>query len=347
MTRIRRFFTIYLAALTTVWGQSSPIREYVYFGTRLVAVEARGNLGPNDLNYVAPAPSLRRMTMKFQISDPDGGANVSQLNVIVGREFGNLRSCYFHWTKWNNTFYLNNGLYGGSEAWLPLFLGTGGTGDVESENCKIYRSGTATAVSGAAFELTVDIEMRAALGGTLNIWTWGRDNDMVEIGWEHVGTYTPTNVGGPTAITLLNGPPGSSTVQFQYHVTDPDGGRNMFQLNTMVNTSFGNVGGCYFVVQTLHNQVWLNNGKAPPLENWDYFSLDSGTPTSISSDFCTITVAGTGHAPLGSDPNKLAITINVQFKPAMAGSGKQVWNWTRDMADVGFGWVNLATWTIP
>jgi len=347
MTRVRQSIGIYFGAVLTVLGQGFPAREYVYFGSRLIAVEARGNAGPNDLNYVAPAPNLRRMTMRFQISDPDGGADISQLNVMIGQWYSNMRTCYFHWVKAASTVYLNNGLYGGSEEWQPMSISAGSTNNVESENCKIYRSGTGVSTNGSTLELAVDIEMRAPLGGALNILVWGRDNAQVEIGWEHMGTYTPTNLGGATAVTMLNGPPGSSTMQFQFHVPDPDGARNMSQLNIIVNNALSTSGGCYFVLVTFENQVWLNNGKAGALEDWSYLSLDSGSPPSITSDYCTVYYSGTSHAPVSGDPTKLGVTITVEFKPTMAGPGRGVWAWTRDMHLVSLGWIPLATWTIP
>ncbi len=327
-------------------GQASPAREYTYFGSRLVAVDVRGNVGPNDLSYVAPpSQGLRRMTMKFSISDPDGGANTAQLNVIIGQWFNNTRTCYFHWVKWNNTFYLNNGLYGAAEQWLPMSMASGAGADVQSDNCKVYRNTTSVSVTGTKRELTVDLDLRAPLGGDLNVWSWGRDDNGLDIGWEHQGIYVPQNFGSATAIEMQNGAPDANrNVTFQFHVPDPDGARNMYQLNVLVNSAFDAQASCYFVVQTLNNGVWLYDG----VSSWNsVLSFDTQSPASIESNYCKITLAGSGHAPLVSDPNKLVVTANVQFKAAMSGANKHVWVWTRDMAMVGYGWLDKATWTIP
>jgi hypothetical protein len=351
MGRLTRAITLLLAVNAAVRGQGSPVREYIYFGNRQVAVEARANEGPNDLNYIAPAPNQRMaVTMAFEISDPDGGINTQQLNVIFGWNFTNMRTCYFHWVKQTDTLYLNNGKYGAAEEWKPLPLDVNSTvTSVESDNCRVHKSGTGVTVTGNTRKLTVSLDVLAPMGGALGIWVWGRDDALLDIGWEYMGTYTPSNAGAPSAITMLNpGQPAGSTVQMQFQVTDPDGGGNVRQVNVLVNSSITGVGGCHFVLERLTNTIWLLNGKAPPLEDWvGYLSLDPGSPALIASDFCALTLAGSGHSAVAGDSSKLAVTLNVQFKPPMAGAGKNVYALAIDMADTYIWFQNLATWTIP
>jgi hypothetical protein len=83
------------------------------------------------------------------------------------------------------------------------------------------------------------------------------------------------------------------------------------------------------------------------LEAWAILSLDAGTPASITSDYCTLTLAGSSHAPVPGEASKLAVNVNVQFKPTMAGPGKLIYAAAADMQDVWIGFLHLATWTIP
>jgi hypothetical protein len=333
-------------------------KQYVYFGGRLVAVENLNisaiNRAPSDLSLGPAQQNMRRTTLELRATDLDGGANIMQMNVVIGPWYNAIRTCYFYYTRPSHTISLNNNT---GDGFLDLNLNAAGPAHVENDWCRIHRQNTAVTTSGDNFALQLDIEFKPFLGGPslgapnepLYIWSWARDYGMAAVGWVQAGNYTPGNSGGPNGLSAeLTDNPDKRRIIAKFRSSDPDGGRNVFQINSLLSTIGYTVGtgSCLLVYNAVNNYLYLYSAptQSPP-DTWLEMPLDAWSNVQqMETDSCIVRRSGTGL--YDTDATTIELRVNLEFKQAMTGT-MQVWNWSRDMANVGFGWQLTASSQLP
>jgi len=190
--RLKLLFLLVVAGAAYLMSQgftaSSPAREYIYFGGKLVAMESVTSQAPAAVIYSPPNGTFSGPggVFKVIVSDPNGAANLYQTNVMLGTSLDAATSCFlFYQHQWNQVFLYDPSTANWSAA-MSLTPGVGSTTQLDSSLCTLFKTSSGGAyVSNqpTQFELSLNITLKPALANPVNIWTWVGDLQSQYFWW--------------------------------------------------------------------------------------------------------------------------------------------------------------------
>ena len=118
-------------------------------------------------------------------TDAAGAADLGIVNVLIHSYLYGNNSCYFAYSRPQNTLYL----VGDSGSLLPGIT-LNGSGSVGNSQCTVSGAGSSAVVNGNNLTLTLNVTMSASYSGNKVIWAAARSLTEVTAGWQAVGTWS-------------------------------------------------------------------------------------------------------------------------------------------------------------
>ncbi len=289
----------------------------------------QSSLGGTALSWTVPVPAVPSLvsfspasgtgtSQAFTAiySSPAGAADILAVQVLINSSLSASGGCYLRYDKNSAQFMLLNDA---GNAWLP---GTPpGSGSVSNSQCTLSGVGSSVTISGNNLAVIYTVQFKPAFAGAKTLWT---NAYSVSSG---LGSAWQSSVGGSTlswtvpaivpSLVSFSPVSGSGTSQaFTAVYSSPAGGADILAVQVLINSSLSASGDCYLRYDKNSGQFMLLNDAGT--------AWLPGTPPgsgSASNSQCLLSGAGSSVTISG---NNLAVTYNVQFKPAFAGA-KTIW----------------------
>jgi hypothetical protein len=291
---------------------------------------------PSIVSLSPAASTGASQTFTFQFSDTAGWQALTVLNVLINNSLDANRACYLAYAVGSHLLYL---VTDSGTGLLPGVQPGGAGFPVSNGQCSIT-SATATE-SGNTLTLTVAITFSSSFGGNKVIYLAARDL-AGNSGWQTMGVHgvppLPATFPNPVSMSPALGTTASATLTFTYQ--DATAASNLQTMWALVNTALDAHSACYFAYNAQVNMVFLVPDNGNGLQAPGMLLSGSGT---LTNGQCTISAQGSGAVQTGS---QLALTLNILFKPAFAGS-KVVWMAAQTLSGATSAWQPLGAWTVP
>lgn len=261
-----RFSVQILAASLTLAAQgfnpANPVREHIYFGGKLIAVESIPNQPPVSNGYTPPGGvgSGTGGVFKIRVKDPNGPANLNETHVYIGEIDDPNSACHMYFKHATSGIYF----YKASDAtwvYIDTVPGTAGPTEVEDAFCKLFKTGSGAAVSATdptVAEISINATLKSALPNPIKIWVKASDLQG------NIANYSEQL------------PPYSSTAGRRAILTDPPPGETLVSTTEVFSWNAG----------TGAQQYWLDIGTSLGQGNISNGAL-TGLSKSVSNIPCT------------------------------------------------------------
>jgi C1A family cysteine protease len=336
----------------TSWGESgyfrisySEVSSAVRFGTYTIAyfpflqtnsAPTLGTLTPSSITSATGSPQ----TFTAVYSDPDGFANLSTVDFLIGPSSG-INAIWLRYDRTANKISLYNDAGNASVgSCTPATTGTLGNsqGTVDCSKTVVSSSGNNLAVNWS-------VTPKAAFASSTpkNIWEIARDYSNATSGWINKGSWTVLNPNKPPTLGTLN--PSSVTSAagspqtFTAVYSDPDGFANLLTVDFLIGPSSG-IKAIWLRYDRSTNKISLYNDTG----NAFVGSCTPATTGTLGNSQGTLDCSKTIVSFSG---NNLTVNWRVTPKAAFASSTpKNILEIARDYANATSGWYIKGAWRI-
>jgi hypothetical protein len=263
-------------------------------------------------------------TFSVTVTDNNGFADLSVVDVIVNSVLDGTRACYFAVVPASSTsgyvYLVDDAGDGGYVAGSPMPVPSGSS--LQNSQCTIVGTDSSVAGNGNTLSVRVAVMFAPGFAGNNVVYVAARDNTQ-NTGWQAMGTW---NVPGaaPTGPAVGGMTPGrsvapSSGQTYSFAFTDTNGYTDLAVLDIIANSVLNGGSACYIAfvpVSATDGYVYLvddagDGGYAPGSP----ILLSSGG--AVQNSQCSINT--TGSSALGSG-NGLTLNLAITFLPGFAGN---------------------------
>ncbi len=349
MQHIRAFVIMNtICATCQLFGQT--VKEYVYFGDRVVASESRavtGNFVP-QVGGVSPASgSSLSQTFEFSYSDANGASDINVVNALINNTLSGAGACYVGYVRSANILVLVPDSGDANQA-TGMALTSGG-GSLSNSQCTIWQSGSFATQSANTLKLTLNIAFNSVGGwpGKKAVWMAVADLGNASSGWQALGVWnmggvaaTPAQVSSATP-GRRSGGRGTVAVTFSHNTSFASLGVQ----NILINTAVDGANACFLAFLASANILYLvtdpGNGllelsPTPPGGSAGNFI------GSVANSQCRVYGATSSYQRAG---NGVTLLLDLELLPAFSGN-RLVFGAARTTNEVGnSGWQPVASWS--
>jgi len=302
------------------------------------------SLSPSAISVSPNSGSGAIQTFTFTLSDPNGYADITQVNIFINAPLAAANGCWVTYARWSNSFSLaNDNAAGYAGDVVP-----GSSTLVQNSQCILSGAGTSATGSGNILTLSLALSFKpafAALGSgpTKSIVVYAVDSAGFGSGWAQLGTWTvPTGNLAPSLLSVSPSSGSGASQTFTFTLSDPNGYADITQVDIFINAPLAAANGCWVTYARWSNSFSLANDNAAGYAG----DVVPGSSTLVQNSQCILSGAGTSATGSG---NILTLSLALSFKPAFAamGSGptKTVAVYAVDAHGLGSGWLQ-STWTV-
>jgi len=335
-----------LSALLAVLGTCPALlsqtgtKEYIYFGSRVIATEVSGRAptGPAAPVAVSVTPSFSvntRQTFHLTGSDANGYQDIFRLyfQVHTGIDFS-PNTCHGFYDRASNGFFLYNDTY--SALMGPVSAGSGTV--VQNSQCILRGQVSNASMSGNVIELDVDLERKPSFTGIKSMNFIAQDNSFVASPWLSSSVWSGSS--GPPSV--LSGSPSTSTTAtqtFRVKSSDPDGYQDIQRVYFQVFTSATiPANSCHGFYDRPSNSLILYNDNLTSTS-----AIPLGGGGTVTNSQCAIYANGSAASGNGVE---LTVDFTLEMKPAYWGSTKNLYIIAHDTSGSYNPWAQVASWTV-
>ncbi|HMF74126.1 MAG TPA: S53 family peptidase [Bryobacteraceae bacterium] len=141
----------------------------------------------------------------------------------------------------------------------------------------------------------------------------------------------------PFSVSPASGSGATQTFSFKF--SNASGAGNISQAHMLITSNGTGSNACYLIYQASDNGLYLTADNGATLLG----PVTPGSSSTLSNSQCSVAASGVSVSPVG---NILTITETPKFASSFAGS-KTTMMYTFNNANVGSGWSNVGTWTVP
>lgn len=289
---------------------------------------------PPALVSITPANG-NGMTQTFQFvaSDPNGGADIKQMIVVINSQFVAANACYFYFYQGMGSIALSSD---DTKSWSTVPYGSSST--ISNSQCSITGAGASASTSGNTFTFTVPIAFSSGFGGGKSVWVYAVDRGGLTTGWIQKGSwgvFTGSLLPPSASVSPSYGSGMSQT--FQFTATDPNGYGNIKQLIISISSSLDLHNACYMTYVPGYNAVYLASD-----DTTTWMSMPFGSTTRVSNSQCTLNPAGASITMSGTS---IVINVPIAFSNTFLG-GKAVWMFVINQENLTPNWQQMGNWGI-
>jgi len=323
------------------WSQglspATPAKEFVRFGSRVVAVDRGGSSSvatPSSATVSPSSGSTDHASLAVNVYNSSGYTNTEWIQTAVNDTLTSINSCYTYYHRPSNLLYLMNDA--GTD-WLPAFH----PGDVgayaENSRCRIDGGGTSFSGEGTSAKLTIKFTFNIAFAGSKNTYVSAGQPSGSYGGWGTVGSWS---VPGTAQIPLVmsvspaNGSGSAGTLKIS--TVKNDGLANIKWIQLIVNGTLSSSNACHIYYDQSSNSIFLNNDSA---SSW----VGSGVPgsgTILENGQCRIILSQSSRT---SALTTTDLNVRIEFKPGFAGA-KRLYATAGDFAENYVYWADFGSW---
>jgi predicted lipoprotein with Yx(FWY)xxD motif len=336
---------IALAFSPAVFGQSTPSKEYVYLGSKLVAVEAAASGAaqvPPTLASVSPS-STTSATQTFAVTarDSNGYADISRVYFLINTTPSiPAGSCHGFYDRASNGLYVYNDAVTAVSG--PITPGVAGT--IQNSQCAINGAASSVTSSGTDVVLNLSMTRQGTYSfDTRTLYIWVKDNANADTGWIFGSTWAlPQN--GQVPPTLVGVSPSSTTSATQtFTVTarDSNGFADINKIYFLINTA-PNIpaGSCHGFYDRASNGIYVYNDAV----NATTGPATPGVAGIIQNSQCAINGAASSVTASGTD---VVLNLNITRQGAYSFEARTFYIWVKDNANDDTGWIVGSSWILP
>jgi hypothetical protein len=137
-----------------------------------------------------------RRAFTFTVSDPDGNADIRDMQIILDWDFSSR--CHLYFNASDALLLETDG--GGWSA--GVYLGT--PQSATNSNCTVYGAGSSATRSGNNLSLTVDVEFKTQFSGMKRLHLVTSDKVGTVVGWNAMGTWLVPGVPGTSQAAVVS-----------------------------------------------------------------------------------------------------------------------------------------------
>ncbi|GEM_PF-5565261 len=322
--------------------------------------QAQGDIQVGEWTIVAqnlpPAASLTvpaagsgsgsSATLEFEITDPNGSADVFYFNVLVAASLQPAQACWMTYFANANVLALANDA---GNSYLGV-VAPGSSSVISNSQCRVNGSMVSVTRTATSIRLRVGLTFlpgfgAPAQGSVKGIYCAPVDVSGATTGWITVGSWS---LGSPnTAPQLSASSPASGTGSVQtFSVTysDAQGASDISLVQLNISNPVTTDKSCWV--------AWFRDGNLLGLINDrgdGYVGVAPlGQPGLLSNSQCSIDLRQASLTPAG---NQLILTTQIRFTYSFAtlgmGAAKKLSVSATDQGGLTSSWQEIGTWTVP
>jgi hypothetical protein len=291
---------------------------------------------PSGITISPPTGSAYAQTFTIAATDPNGQADIAQMEVLFNVSLNPAGACYVRYTRSTDTLALLNDA--GSS---PVGSGKPGTAAaLQNGQCVVNLAGSAASGVGTTFTLTLAVVFRAAFAGSHQIFAQATDAGGLQLSFLAVGTRDLPSVPQPPAPLFVTPSSGSGSQQaFSFTYADPNGAADVFLAQMLFNSVLNTNNACWVQYYRNTNELRLLNDSSSAF----FGPLTPGGAGSVSNSQCTLMASGSAVTSSGA---LLTVTVNLFFRTSFAGA-RNAYTTVRDNGSLFTDWAAVGMWTVP
>lgn len=171
---------VYVAARDSAGGNSGWQPRGAFRVAGGIGALSLANLSPSDGSGVQ-----RTFTLTF--ADAVSGNNISNAQVLIGRDLNGNNACYIGYVRQGNQLYLVDDQ---SPTLLPALTPGSGTGSAQNSQCTVSGVGLSAVVQGPNLVLTLPITFKSAFAGPKVVYGAAQTTGGANSGWQARGVWS-------------------------------------------------------------------------------------------------------------------------------------------------------------
>jgi hypothetical protein len=287
---------------------------------------------------VSPASgSGATQAFTFTFSNAAGAAQIAQSQMLITGNGASNQACSLIYKASTNGLYLTAD--NGTTLTGPITPGS--SASLSNSQCSVTGSSVSVSPLGNSLFVTETLNFKSSFAGSKTIGMSTIDTANKSSGWSTVGTWAVPGTPVVTTPTPSVSPSSGSgaTQAFTFTFSNAKGAANIGQAHMLITGNNTGNQACYLIYQASNNGLYLTSDNGSSLIG----PATPGGSSSLSNSQCSVAASSVSVTPSG---NTLKITETSSFKAAFAGS-KTIMMYTFDTSNVGSGWSNVGTWTVP
>lgn len=242
--------TIYVLAT----DQQQMSSSWLQLGSYTVSPPQTG-APPVLSSLLPPSASGLRQTFSLTVTDPQGGADVSEAQILIAPSLTLAQACRVRFTPATSQIHLGSD---NGSSWSSATLGVAGT--LQNSQCRVHAVSSGRSASGSAAVFWADLEFLATSPGSRRIWGSATDLAQHSVTWTELAAYTvsatPNSAPVVTSATL----PGPGGGIFTIAAADSDGGTTIRAVHLLIGDPPAETSACLLAVDVARNTIALHPG---------------------------------------------------------------------------------------
>lgn len=342
LSRIRLLCTLTLllpvpSLLSQGLSPSSPSKEFVRFGSRVLAVDRGGSstvATPSSATVTPASGSTDYVAMAVNVYNSSGYTNTEWIQTAVNNTLTSVNSCYTYFNRPANLLYLMNDA--GTQWLTPVQPGSVGT-YAENSRCRVDGGGTSFSGEGTNAKLSIKFSFSIGFAGSKNSYVAAGQPSGSYGGWWTTGTWSVPSTGQiPRVMSVAPANGSGSAGTFRISSVKNDGLANTKWIQLIINNTLSASYACHIYYDQLSNSILLNNDTAT---NWVGSGV-IGSGTVLENSQCRILLAQSSRTSAYTTAD---LNVRIEFKSGFAG-GKTLYATSGDFAENYVYWSNFGTW---
>jgi hypothetical protein len=292
--------------------------------------------GPPAIVSLSPnAGAGTSVTFRAVYSDPNGAADLNQVQLQVNTSQSGANACYVSYQPQGNLLYLYNN--DGTALSTPA-LTPGVAGTVSNSQCTLNAGSSSITMAGNSLTLNAALSFSGTVEGLQSVYLYAAGLSGQNSGWVKEGTWMPNPSVGPPAIVSVSPNTGTgASVTFQAVYSDSNGAGDLSTVLLQVNTVQSSGNACYVYFQPQSNSLYLYNNAGNTLLTP---ALTPGVAGTVSNSQCTLNA---GSSSVTTSGNDLTLSVELSFSGTVLGS-QSVYLYAAGLSGQNSGWVKEGTW---
>ena len=293
-------------------------------------------VAPTVVSVSPSSGSGTSQTFAFTFADSSGANNISVVQTLVNSLLTGVAGCYV----WVNV--AGPGLYLLNDS-ATAFLGPiapGANGTLTNSQCVVNGARSSIGVSGTTLTLNLALTFPGGFAGARSVYADASTATGLSSGWQTLGSWTvPGVIAAPTVVSVSPGSGSGTSQTFAFTFADSSGANNISVVQTLVNSVFTGVRGCYVWVDVTNSGLYLLNDSATAFLG----PIVPGAKSTLTNSQCVVNGIGSSIAVSGT-----TLTLNLAFTFMSGFTGaKSVYAEAQIPAGANSGWQSLGMWTVP
>ncbi len=291
---------------------------------------------PEGVTVTPPSGSAYAQTFAVTATDPNGQADIAQVEVLFSTSVSTASACYVRYTRSTNSVTLFNDAGTGAAGTAAL----GAAVALQNSQCVVNAAAAVASGSGTAFTLNLAIVFRAAFAGSRQIFAQAVDAASLSLSFLAVGAWNLPSVSVPPVPLFVTPSSGSASQQaFAFTYADPNGATDVFLAQMLFNNVLNTNNACWVQYYRSSNELRLLNDNSTAF----FGPMTPGGAGSVSNSQCTLIASGSSASASGA---LLTVTVNVFFRTSFAGA-RNIYTTVRDAGALFTDWTAVGAWTVP